>query len=112
MDTCKYFVAQEISPCPVHLQAFVTNPLGEVDVNTQTEHGILINGPNGTKLVSIASQTAEVCLQEDGAAVTNQNLTSLYHGGWPLSGGELQSNNVWFSCVCYVAFLICDTSLE
>ena len=65
------------------------------DVSNESPHneeGILFSSPNGTSLVTIATQTAEAFLPldyKDGSREQgNQNLAALYHGGWALDSGQ------------------------
>ncbi|KAK2149870.1 hypothetical protein LSH36_433g01019 [Paralvinella palmiformis] len=65
---------------------------------------ILYNGPNGSKLVTIATQTAEQLLHAEAATNTYQsdsgrqssthNFASLYHGAWPIHNGITSDGNL------------------
>lgn len=65
-----------------------------------TDNQCNIDGqPGSAKLVTIATQTSDVYLPSSAPLVQdnndwhqspgNQNLSALYHGGWPLENGEL-----------------------
>ena len=83
------------------------------DVTNESPHneeGILFSSPNGTSLVTIATQTAEAFLPldyKDGSREQgNQNLAALYHGGWALDSGQCGKGHLLY-LVCVVRGIYC-----
>ena len=100
----------------VHLlfQGFIS----VADVSNESPHNeeaILFSSPNGTSLVTIATQTAEAFLPldyKDGSReLGNQSLAALYHGGWALDSGQCGKGHLLSLLLSYL-YAYCYTSLN
>ena len=114
MLTCLLYVGYTLCLlllCFTSLLTYVASPLQGfipvTNVSSESQHkeeAILFSGPNGTPLVTIATQTAEAFLPldyKDGSRdVGSQNLAALYHGGWALDSGP-GGKRYSLPCLCY-----------
>ena len=89
--TYKLSFHKNLTYVSLYLQAFVNKSSETLEQVSYDGRLTTITTPNGSKVVTIGTQTPgeyaaeqQAQLEQDGCHLSNQNLASLYHGSWPI----------------------------